>query len=169
MEHLQRILIFGNGGTGKTWLAREIGGILSRSVIHLDDLRWAPGQYGIARDNQLVFNEVVEAGKAESWLIEGVYGWLASAVLQRVTSLIWIDLPEEDCVANIATRGIQGGGNEQSFQELIEWVCDYRRRENSSTSYTGHKALFDAYTGTKVLLRSRQEVINHVRAVAATA
>ena len=91
MEHLQRILIFGNGGTGKTWLAREIGDILNRRVIHLDDLRWAPGQYGIPRDNQLVFNEVVETGKAESWLMEGVYGWLADAVLHRVTSLIGID------------------------------------------------------------------------------
>ncbi len=170
MEHLQRILIFGNGGTGKTWLAREIGDIVRRPAIHLDDLRWAPGQYGVARDNQLVFDEVVEAGKAESWLMEGVYGWLANAVLHRVTSLIWIDLPEEDCVANIIARGIQGGGSEEDFQELIKWVREYRKRENSSTSYAGHKKLFEAYAGSKVLLKSRSEVINHaeiIRAIAA--
>ncbi|MEJ5081290.1 hypothetical protein [Ochrobactrum sp. MYb379] len=65
MDHLQRILIFGNGGTGKTWLAREISGILNYPAIHLNDLRWAPGQYGFARDKKLVFNEVDEAGKAD--------------------------------------------------------------------------------------------------------
>ncbi|SCB49927.1 AAA family ATPase [Rhizobium multihospitium] len=167
MENLQRILIFGNGGTGKTWLSREIGQILKRPAIHLDDLRWAPDQYGVARDNQVVFNEVVEAAKAESWLMEGVYGWLANAVLHRVTSLIWIDLPDEDCIANITARGIQGGGSEESFQELIEWVREYRKRENSSTSYVGHQKLFEACAGTKVLLKSRSQVIDHVEAIRA--
>lgn len=165
MGHLQRILIFGNGGTGKTWLAREIGAILHRPVIHLDDFRWAPGQYGVARDNQLVFNEVAEAGTADCWLMEGVYGWLANAVLQRVTSLIWIDLPEEDCVANITARGIQGGGSEENFWELIDWVREYRERENSSTSYASHKKLFDAHNGHKVLLKSRLEVTGYVETI----
>ena len=169
MEHLQRILIFGNGGTGKTWLAREISDILSRPAIHLDDIRWIPGQYGIARDNELVFSEVLEAGKAESWLMEGVYGWLANAVLHRATSLIWIDLPEEDCVANITARGIQGGGSEENFRELIDWVREYHWRKNPSTSYASHKKMFDAYGGTKALLKSRSEVIGYVEAIRAMA
>ncbi len=56
LEDLRRILIFGNGGTGKTSLARQVGAIIARPVMHLDDLRSVPGQYGIARDNQLVLN-----------------------------------------------------------------------------------------------------------------
>lgn len=168
--HLQRILIFGNGGTGKTWLAREIGAVMGRPTIHLDDLRCVPGQYGVARENQLVFNEVVEAGKADTWIMEGVYGWLASAVLERVTTLLWIDLPEEECVANVKARGIQGGGSEKSFQEPIEWVRNYRQRENSSTCYSGHEKLFDACAGWKVILKNRAEVCayaGNIRTIAA--
>jgi len=101
--------------------------------------------------------------------MEGVYGWLAKAVLHRATSLIWIDLPEDDCVANITARGIQGGGSEENFQELIAWVREYRTRENSSTSYTSHRKLFDEYGGTKMLLKSRSEVIRHVDAIRAMA
>jgi adenylate kinase family enzyme len=165
MDHLQRILIFGNGGTGKTWLARQISDILRRPAVHLDDLRWAPGQYGIARDNQLVFNEVAEAGKADHWLMEGVYGWLANAVLHRVTSLIWIDLPDDDCVANITARRIQGGGSEENLRELIDWVREYREHGKSSTSYESHKKSFDACRGNKALLTSRSEVTGFVETI----
>ncbi|MGJ7042831.1 MULTISPECIES: AAA family ATPase [Rhizobiaceae] len=166
-ERLQRVLIFGNAGTGKTWLAREIGAIIGRSVVHLDDLRWHPGQYGVARDNQLVFDEVVEAGRAETWLMEGVYGWLVSAVLARVTTLVWIDLPEEECIANVRARGIQGGGSEENFHELIEWVRAYRKRENSSTCYSGHARLFEAHAGSKVILRNRAEISAYIESIRA--
>lgn len=166
-EERQRILIFGNGGTGKSWLARQIGTLIGRAPIHLDDLRWAPGGYGIARDNRLVLDEVVEAAKAETWLMEGVYGWLAKSVLGRATTLVWIDLPEDECVANATARGIQGGGTEEGFRELIEWIKEYRQRENSSTSYSAHKTLFDTYAGSKMILRNRAEIGAYVKSFGA--
>ena len=154
---LRRTLIFGNGGSGKTWLAGRLGEALLRPVIHLDDLRWEPGKYGIARDDQRVVDEVIEAATAEHWLMEGVYGWLAKAVLPRATTLIWIDLPEAECVANIRARGIQGGGTEAAFEELIQWVSDYRLR-NNSTCFAAHLQLFDAFAGDKIRLLSRDEI-----------
>ena len=154
---LGRTLIFGNSGSGKTWLARKLGGALQRPVVHLDDLRWEPGNYGIARDNQLVVNEVAELGQADWWLMEGVYGWLAKAVLHRATTLIWIDLPEEECVANVKARGIPGGGSEAAFKELITWISEYRFRNNSSC-FAAHAQLFEAFAGGKIQLRSRSEI-----------
>ncbi|WP_160006633.1 AAA family ATPase [Rhizobium sp. 18055] len=130
---------------------------MHRSPIHLDDLRWEPGNYGIARNNQLVANEVAEAGKADSWLMEGVYGWLANVVLHRATTLIWIDLPEEECIANVNDRGIQGGGSDEAFQELITWIAEYRLRNNLSC-FAAHSKLFEAFTGSKFLLKSRSVI-----------
>lgn len=67
------MLIFGNGGTGKTWLARKLGAAMGRPIVHLDDLRWLPGQFGIARDKHLVFNEVVRNCQFEEQLdVRGV-------------------------------------------------------------------------------------------------
>jgi adenylate kinase family enzyme len=161
---LHRILIFGNGGTGKTWLARKLGTLLERPVIHLDDLRWAPGYYGIARDNQLVANEVIDAAKADIWLMEGVYGWLANVVLNRATSLVWIDLPEDECIANVRTRGIQGGESQEAFEELIKWIGEYRLR-NNSTCHAAHARLFGAFDGPKIILTNRAEIGSYLESL----
>lgn len=158
IEDIRRVLIIGNGGSGKTWLASKIGLRPRASIIHLDDVRWQSGQYGIRRDDELVLRDVVAAGAVDSWIIEGVYGWLAKSVLDRATTLIWLDLPEADCIANIRARGIQGGGSTESFQELIEWVGEYRQRENSSSSFRGHQELFDTYNGQKARLRTRGQI-----------
>jgi adenylate kinase family enzyme len=156
-KDLSRTLIIGNAGTGKTWLADRLANALQRPAIHLDDLRWQSGSYGVARDNRTVMDEVAAAGEADAWLMEGVYGWLAKVVLQRATTLVWIDLPESECIANVTARGIQGGGSEAAFAELLTWISKYRIRTNHSC-FAAHTQLFDAFTGERFLLRSRAQM-----------
>lgn len=112
----KRMLIMGNGGCGKTWLAHRISERLGFPAIHLDDMHWEPGHYGKARDTALRDDDVKAAAQADEWVMEGVYGQLVNMVLDRVTTLIWIDLPEEECIANIKERGIQGGGSDTRFR-----------------------------------------------------
>ena len=155
--NLTRTLIFGNGGSGKTHLANRLAAILNRPAIHLDDLRWEPGNYGIARDNQLVADEAIAAAAADAWLMEGVYGWLAKPILPHATTLIWLDLPEAECLANVRARGIQGNGTQAAFDDLLTWTAAYRLRDNS-TCYTAHLGLYDAFGGNKARLTSRAEI-----------
>ncbi|RUM06887.1 AAA family ATPase [Rhizobium chutanense] len=157
-ETFERVLIMGNGGTGKTWLARRLGEQLRQSIIHLDDIHWEPGGYGTARDRTLRDMMVKTAAEAESWVMEGVYGQLVNMVLGRVTTLIWIDLPEEACIANIKERGIQGGGSQTQFASLLKWVAEYRIRKNNWNSFDAHAQLYAAFSGPKWLLRDREAV-----------
>jgi adenylate kinase family enzyme len=164
---LTRTLIFGNGGSGKTWLATHLGNHLRRDAIHFDELRWQPGNFGIARDNQLVVNDVSAAAEAEQWLMEGVYGWLAKVVLPRATALIWIDLPEAECVANVRARGIQGGGSQAAFDELITWISEYRLRTNSSC-FAAHAQLYEEFAGYKTRLTSRDQIASFLTGLVAS-
>lgn len=154
---LTRTLIIGNAGSGKTWLAGQLEAVSGLPVIHLDELRWAPGQYGKARDNQLVMDEVAQAARAEAWLMEGVFGWLAKVAIGRATQLIWLDLPEDECIANVRARGIQGGGSVADFEALLQWVGEYRLRNNSSC-FAAHLQLFEAFAGAKARLTGRGEM-----------
>jgi len=163
-SNLSRTLIFGNGGSGKTRLANHLAAALNRRAIHLDDLRWEPGNYGIARDNQLVVDDAIAASQADQWLMEGVYGWLAKPILPRATTLIWLDLPEAECVANVRARGIQGNGTQAAFDELITWISEYRLRDNS-TCFAAHGRLFDTFAGEKARLQNRDEIERFLLAV----
>jgi adenylate kinase family enzyme len=158
---LRRTLMIGNAGSGKTWLAGQLAALSGLPVIHLDDLRWTPGQYGKPRDNQLVMDEVARAAEAEAWLMEGVFGWLAKVAIGRATQLIWLDLPEDECLANVRARGIQGGGSDADFEALLTWVGEYRLRDNSSC-FAAHLQLFEAFEGAKARLMGRNEMAGYL-------
>ncbi|MGO7984911.1 AAA family ATPase [Rhizobium leguminosarum] len=153
-----RMLVMGNGGAGKTWLARRIGEELHHPVVHLDDMHWEPGRYGIARDRALRDEMVTTAAERDVWVMEGVYGQLANMALNRTTILVWIDLPEEECIANIKERGIQGGESQTQFDELLNWVAEYRSRTNNWNSFETHARLFSVFSRPKFLLSSREAV-----------
>lgn len=40
---MQRIMILGQPGAGKSWLARELGARTGLPVIHMDCIHWQPG------------------------------------------------------------------------------------------------------------------------------
>jgi adenylate kinase family enzyme len=152
-----RILIVGNGGSGKSFVAKQVSSTLALPVVHLDDLHWMPGQYGVARDKQEVAELTRAEAEAERWIIEGVYGWLAKIALPRATTLVWLDIAEAECVDNIRRRGIQGGGSAADFEGLLKWVSEYRVRTNSN-SYTAHEGLYPGFEGEKFRLTDRREV-----------
>jgi adenylate kinase family enzyme len=155
---LARTLIIGNGGSGKTWLAARLGERLRVPVLELDTVHWiAGGGYRSARDKAESRRIVDDFAKGERWIIDGVYGWLIAEAAPRATALVWIDLPEEECLANVRARGNRGEADEVQFASLLAWVASYRRSENLN-QFWGHERLFTGFTGTKRILRSRADL-----------
>ncbi|MGV0911389.1 AAA family ATPase [Martelella sp. FOR1707] len=154
----ERTLIMGNGGSGKTWLAVRLADAFSLKAVHFDDLHWEPNRYGVARDRALRDADVHAASLEDEWVMEGVYGQLINIVFRRVTTLIWLDLPEAACIKNVKDRGIQGGESEDSFSSLISWIAEYRSRKNNWNSYDAHQKFFEFHSGPKFLLKNRADI-----------
>ncbi|MDR5809117.1 adenylate kinase [Caballeronia sp. LZ019] len=155
--NLTRTVVIGNSGSGKSWMSQRLAALTGGNWIDLDVSNWEPGGYGVARERQEVISMARNAASEERWVIEGIYGWIASHILPSATALLWIDLAESECVANIRRRGMRGGATPQSFAELVSWAQTYRSRTGSS-SYAAHEALFTAFSLDKISLRTRAEV-----------
>lgn len=157
-----RVLITGNGGSGKTWLGERLSDGLSLPLVRLDDLYWAGAYGGRERDKREVFDEVAARAAEPAWVMEGVYGWLLPAALPRATEFIFLDLPVDACLDNVRRRGNQGGGSEASFAALLAWIAEYPTRTNSNSRQT-HQRLWDGFEGAKEALHSRSEVDEYLR------
>jgi adenylate kinase family enzyme len=157
----RRVAIMGNGGSGKTWLARRLSLFLDLAPVHLDDVYWQSGPFGVSRDKAMVAEEVRQLSHGPHWIVEGVYGWLIDVVLPRATLLIFLDLPEEECIANVRARGKQRNESDQDFAELIDWVSKYRQRKNNWNSFETHLRLYDDFQNEKVRLKSRTEIADY--------
>jgi uridine kinase len=157
-------LIVGNSGSGKSWLSRELGERLRIAAIDLDSIHWEPEGFEVARDKDAARLAVRQIAARENWIIEGVYGWLAREAASRATTLIWLDIPVEECLENLRLRGARSPGEVESFAALLAWAADYPHRETSS-SQKGHEEIFMSFSGCRARLCSRDRVREFLAAV----
>jgi len=160
---LPRIVIIGNSGSGKTFLAKNLGAILSAHVSHLDELFWEPGGFSQKRSKQIVDAEIKLLRKASDWIIEGVFGEMALPFLENAEWLLWLNMDWEYCEHNFLSRGSESSKQldsaraEANFQNLLTWSSKYWARDDLR-SYSGHKSLFADFSGSKMNIKSRQGI-----------
>lgn len=51
-KSLLRVIIIGNSGSGKTWLARRLGDVSARHITDLDDVHWLRGAHDTKRPRE---------------------------------------------------------------------------------------------------------------------
>ncbi|WAH52776.1 hypothetical protein LMA04_01575 [Pseudescherichia vulneris] len=155
---LERVLIIGNSGSGKSWLARQLAEKIALPVTDLDNLNWEPGGYVKARAKEAVLKAALTIASEAHWIMEGVYGWIADSVATYATHIIWLTPAPAECVENIKARGVRNNGSAADFAALLEWAAMYETRAGSS-SYQGHLAVFaKASTAQQIRLSSRDEM-----------
>jgi len=155
---LQRVLIMGNSGSGKSWLATRISEINKLPVTDLDSLYWQQEGYGKAREKAEVLKDVLAIANNKHWIIEGVYGWIAERVTSYASHVIWLTPEPAECVENIKVRGMRNKGSVEDFSALLEWASLYEKRAGSS-SYQGHLLVFSkTKSESRIRLSSREDM-----------
>ncbi|WLG45953.1 adenylate kinase [Pseudomonas sp. FP1740] len=155
--NLTRTLIIGNSGSGKSWLAKRLADHLQAPWTDLDLIHWVSDEHSIARPRAEALGMARVAASEERWVIEGVYGWMVSELVEQATALIWLCLEDEDCVNNIRQREAKRDEDDELLIALLEWAGSYRTREGSS-GFAAHQRLFEGFSGSKLQLMNRAEV-----------
>ena len=159
---MSRILIFGNSGSGKTWLASELSSS-DHEHITLDDVFWHPGGYNQKRSAEEVLSKIEIIKSLSDWVAEGVFGHLLVELIDVADMVIFLDFSWNECKKALLNRGSESSTQldkiqaEHNFQELIEWASNYATRDSGS-SHLFHKSLYKKFDREKHILFSRNDV-----------
>ncbi|HWC30291.1 MAG TPA: hypothetical protein VG845_09435, partial [Dehalococcoidia bacterium] len=89
----RRIVVWGMTGSGKTTLARRLGGHLDLAVVELDAIRHARGWDSTGWDEFAAILERRLDGAPQGWVSDGSYSHIMHIYLSRADTLIWLHLP----------------------------------------------------------------------------
>ena len=99
---MQRIVILGPCGAGKSTLAQKLGSMLDLPVIHLDQLNWQPGW--VMAPTHIFEARVREAVSRERWIIDGNYSGSLQPRLERADVAVLLDFPRWRYIWQVAKR-----------------------------------------------------------------
>lgn len=105
---MQRVLVIGPCGAGKSTLSVELGVKLGLPVFHMDQLNWRPGWIESSKDELRAKVAAVTATKR--WLIDGNYGGTLEDRLSRADTVIYLNYPIPLCAWRLLRRIVRYWG-----------------------------------------------------------
>lgn len=99
---MQRVLVIGPCGAGKSTLAIELAQKLGLPVFHMDQLNWRPGW--VESSKHEIREKLADIVATDRWLIDGTYGGTLAERLVRADTVIYLDYPIRLCVARLLRR-----------------------------------------------------------------
>lgn len=147
---MQRVLVIGPCGAGKSTAAVELGRVLGLPVHHLDRLHWREGWVESSREELLDLLAPILAG--ERWLIDGNYGGTMADRLERADTVVYLDYPTWLCLSRAVRRvwryrgrarpDMAPGCPERFDLAFFLYILTFRRgpRRRTEAKLAGHEA-----------------------------
>ena len=160
---MERVMIIGCGGAGKSTLARKLGEKTGLPVVHLDQIYWEPGNWKHLEKPEFERRLAVELEKPR-WILDGNFNRTMEVRLERCDTVIYLDFPRLVCLKNWLGRVIQNWGhhrpdmtpgcNEWIDPEFVKWIWNFNK-QNRARYYA---LLNDAKDKQVIILKSRRQV-----------
>ncbi len=168
---MQRVLVIGCAGAGKTHLALALAARTGLPVVHLDAHFWRPGWVEPAKAD---WQAQLAALLAEpAWIMDGNYGGTLQERLQRADTAILLDYPTWLCLWRVLSRTLRhrgrtrpdiGAGCVERFDwGFLRYVLRYRRDHRPRAL-----AKLDGFSGKLVILSSPRQTRHWLAAQALT-
>jgi adenylate kinase family enzyme len=167
---MNRVLIIGSGGAGKSTLARRLGEATGIEVVHLDRLHW---QSGWVEPPKAEWHKTVEKAIAkERWIMDGNYGGTMEMRLAACDTVIFLDFPRAVCLYRVLKRRLTyrntnrpdmaEGCHEKIDLDFLNWVWTFPTRAKS-----GIEERLKRFEREKTIIRlgSKREVEDFLRSV----
>ena len=160
---MQRILVIGSPGAGKSTLAARIAERCGLPLIHLDREYFGPGW---SMPSKPEWRERVRALAAKpEWVMDGNYASTFDIRVPRATAIVWLDLPRWRCILGVLWRVAKNYGRvrpdlgpacvEKIDWSFLRWIWSYPGTMRPKTA----RMLKRLHPDQRVyVLRSRPEI-----------
>lgn len=159
---MERILIIGCGGAGKSTLARQLGKRTGLPVVHLDQLFWHPGWVESTKD-EIDAKILEELGKPR-WIMDGNYNRTLPMRLEKCDAVIYLDFSRVACMFGVLKRILTTYGTvrpdmaegcpERFDLDFLKWVWNF----NKSKREKYYRLLNETDGIEKIVLKNRRAV-----------
>lgn len=136
---MNRILVIGSAGSGKSTLSQQLSEQLQLPIVHLDKYYWKPNW--IPTPNEEWDQFIIEATNQEQWIMDGNYSRTLDLRMKRADAIIFLDMPRLLCIYRIIKRRIRYHGktrsdlNEECPEKLdwafFVWVWNYKKKNRT--------------------------------------
>ena len=157
---MQRILVIGCSGAGKSTFAKELGQKLNIEVIHLDALFWNAGWVPTPKAQWR--EKVVNLCQNGQWIMDGNYGSTLSLRLQYADAVILFDTPRLQCLWRAIKRRLMYAGKtrpdmaagcpEKIDGEFLKWIWNFKKNEKPQIM-----KLLDAFSGKLFIVKNKKD------------
>jgi adenylate kinase family enzyme len=151
---MQRVLVVGCAGAGKSTFGRRLAATLDLPLFHLDQHFWRPGWQ--TPEPQEWRDQVVALAGKPAWIMDGNYANTFDIRMPRADTLIWLGHPRSACMRRVLTRMLAQYGRTRSdlpencpgrfdlaFLRYV-WTFQEQQRprlENGIKTFGGHQRL----------------------------
>lgn len=137
---MERVMIIGCGGAGKSTLARKLGEKTGLPVVHLDQIWWAPGHWQHIEKPEFDEKLALELQKPR-WILDGNFNRTIEARLEVCDTVIYLDYPRLVCLKNWLGRVIKNWGrhrpdmtegcNEWFDPDMVNWIWNFNKKNRA--------------------------------------
>lgn len=158
---MERVILIGCGGAGKSTMARAMGEKTVLPVVHLDQIFWRENWQSISKDE---FDSLLQVElEKPRWIMDGDYGRTLPHRLKYCDTVIFLDYPRLQCLMGVVkrvlttygrTRPDMGEGCKERLDlEFLTWVWNWRKNKRQN--------ILDALAAAEgvriIILKNRKE------------
>ncbi|MBP3672489.1 MAG: topology modulation protein [Oscillospiraceae bacterium] len=159
---MERVVIIGCGGAGKSTLARQLGEKTGIPVVHLDQLWWKPDWNHISREE---FDQIVAAETDKpQWIMDGNFDRTVELRIAKCDTIIYLDFNRIACLLSWIKRVIKNWGHARADMaegcaewfdpEMARWIWNF----NKNNRERNYRLLNEAESVETIVLKNRRAV-----------
>ena len=155
---MQRIVVIGCPGSGKSTLSRELHSKTGISLYHLDMMYWNADKTTV--EKSVFLGRLAAVLKKDEWIIDGNYSSTMDLRIAACDTVIFLDYPLDLCLAGIRERRGKPRSDmpwieTEEDAEFIEFIKSYNEKQKPKVL-----DLLQKYSDKEIIILKSREQAN---------